>query len=183
MRVESHLNELFSSMSYFYKGALIDPGDKWERFNNVKVVLLTHAHFDHIYGLNELFHDSKNIKVYTNEKGKEMLLNARKNLSFYNGAPFVFDYPEYIVVIDDGEEVEIDNGIFAKAIYTPGHNPSCVTWIIENNIFSGDSYIPCIKTVTNLPNGNRAQAISSEQIILRLSLQRTIFPGHGIHSK
>lgn len=46
-------------MSYVFNDILVDPGDTWEGFNNVSSVLLTHAHFDHIYGLNELFRISQ----------------------------------------------------------------------------------------------------------------------------
>lgn len=40
-------------------------------------VLLTHAHFDHIYGLNEIIALFPTTKVYTNEFGKRMLLNEK----------------------------------------------------------------------------------------------------------
>lgn len=61
-------------------------------------------------------------------------------------------------------------------IPTPGHNPSCLTFMIDQMIFSGDSYIPGVKTVTNLPGGNRAQA--EESIRKILSFGGTIYPGH-----
>lgn len=167
-------------MSYAFDGILIDPGDVWEGFDNVSAVLLTHAHFDHVYGLNEVLRISPWVKVYTNEAGKEMLLNARKNLSFYNDSPFVFKSPDCLVVIEDGDEIEIGDGQIAKAVFTPGHNPSCITWIIGDAIFSGDSYIPGIKTATNLPEGNRLQAIESENLIKRLAIGKTIYPGHKV---
>lgn len=52
--VKSHINLLFNSITYGLDGNIIDPGDVWDGFENVYKVLLTHAHFDHIYGLNEL---------------------------------------------------------------------------------------------------------------------------------
>jgi len=179
MEVRSHTNSLYNSMSYVFKDVLIDSGDVWDGFNNVSVVLLTHAHFDHIYGLNELLSISPQAKVYTNAAGKEMLLNARKNLSFYHETPFVFQYPEQIVLVGDGEEVSLGNGLKVKAIFTPGHNLSCISWIIGDAIFSGDSYISGIKTVTNLPNGNKQQAIESEHLIKELLIGKTIYPGHS----
>lgn len=178
--IEYHINTIFSSTTYRFGKYLVDPGDCWEGFKYVETVLLTHAHFDHIYGLNELLRISPSVKVYTNEAGREMLLNARKNLSFYNDSPFVFKSPDCLVVIEDGDEIEIGDGQIAKAVFTPGHNPSCITWIIGDAIFSGDSYIPGIKTATNLPEGNRLQAIESESKIKQISIGKTIYPGHKI---
>lgn len=167
-------------MSYAFDGIIIDPGDVWKGFDNVSAVLLTHAHFDHIYGLNELLKITTSTKVYTNEAGREMLLNAKKNLSFYHETPFEFDYPDSIVTVNDGEEVDLGCGLTAKAIFTPGHNPSCITWIIDDATFTGDSYIPGNKTVTNLPKGNKSQAIESEALIKCLSTGKTIYPGHNV---
>lgn len=180
MRVLSHTNSLFDSMSYAYNGILIDPGDVWDGFSNVSKVLLTHAHFDHIYGLNDLLKISPEAKVYTNEFGREMLLNPRKNLSFYHETPFVFEHTENIVIVNDGDEIELGNGQIAKAVFTPGHNPSCITWIIKDAIFTGDSYIPGIKTVTNLPKANKIQSLESENLIERLAIGKTIYPGHTV---
>lgn len=179
-KVQYHVNSLFNSMSYAFKGIIVDPGDMWEGFNNVSKVLLTHAHFDHIYGLNSVIKFSPEAKVFTNEKGKEMLLNTRKNLSIYNETPFVFDYPDRIVIVKDSEEINLGNDLTAKAIFTPGHNPSCITWIIRDAVFTGDAYIPGIKTVTNLPGGNRLLATSSELKIQKISSERVIYPGHLI---
>lgn len=61
-----------------------------------------------------------------------MLLDARKNMSFYNETPFTFDAPANIVLAKDSEEINLGNGIIAKAVFTPSHNPSCITWIVED---------------------------------------------------
>lgn len=180
MNVLSRINELFSSVSYQFDKILVDPGDYWAGFEGVSAVLLTHAHFDHIYGLNRLLEVSPDALVYTNEHGKLMLLNAKKNMSHYNETPFEFEYPESIRIVEDGEEVCLDEGLTAKAVFTPGHNPSCITWAVEDMVFTGDSLIPGVKTVTNLPGGNKAQAIESENLIRKLSIGKTIYPGHRV---
>lgn len=159
---------------------LIDPGDAWECFPEIRVVLLTHAHFDHIYGLNELAEQSREFKVYTNEAGRTMLLDAKKNMSFYHETPFVFNRPDSIVVVENGEKIDLGSGMVAEAVFTPGHNPSCITWVINDSLFTGDSLIPGVKTVTNLPGGNKQDAKQSEEIIRQLEIGRTIYPGHKI---
>ena len=176
--VKSSVNKIFYSYSYIIDHIIfVDPGDKWE-FEGVKTVLLTHGHFDHIYGLNELLKVSPQAIVYTNQAGKEMLLDARKNMSFYQGEPFVFELPECIRIVEDGEEIDLGDGVMAKAVFTPGHNPSCITWIIEDAIFTGDAFIPGIKTITNLPGGDKAAAKLSEELIKKLAEGKNIYPGH-----
>lgn len=146
----------------------------------LKGVLLTHAHFDHIYGLNELLKLFPNTLVYTNESGKEALLDARKNMSLYHETPFIFEFPENIRIVNNGDEIALCENLIAKVLATPGHHPSCLSYIIEDAIFTGDSYIPGTKVVTNLPKGNKKQAQESIDKILAMSKGRTIYPGHHI---
>ena len=174
------VNNLFKSKSYLFENLLLDPGDRWEGFLNVSTILLTHAHFDHIYGVNRVLELNPTAKVFTNEFGKRMLLDARQNLSLYHGSPFTLNYPEKIVTVFNGEEIEGAGGLKAKAIFTPGHNPSCITWLIGNALFTGDSFIPGIKTVTNLPKGNKTEAEKSEKLIKEISQGKVIYPGHEI---
>ena len=171
---------MFKSNSYTVLNTVIDPGDEWAGFYYVGTVLLTHAHFDHIYGLNRVIELNPNVRIYTNESGREMLLNARKNLSFYHETPFVISDPSHIVTVKDGDEIVVGKGLIAKAIFTPGHNPSCITWQIDNCLFTGDSYIPGLKTVTNLPGGNKGQAEESLALIKKLAEGKTIYPGHKV---
>lgn len=154
-------------------------------FNNngliLKGIFLTHAHFDHILGLNKLIKCFPNAIVYTSEIGLGMLQNARRNMSHYWGNPIVFDKTENVRVIEDNNcEISLNKDHLAKAIFTPGHNPSCITWIVEDAIFTGDSYIPGIKTVTNLPGGNKQQAEESLKLIQKLVVGRKLYPGHCI---
>ena len=193
-------------MTYRLGDIIIDPGDVW-RFDGVSHVLLTHVHFDHISGLNELLKVSPSAKVYTNGFGRDALLDPRKNMSFYHGDSFVFAHPESIVVLqettdyplpdvsqlserpldsDVQKSIVIANGTVAHPIYpvsyylTPGHNPSCVTWVVGDAVFSGDAYIPGVRTVTKLPYGNKADAVRSEQLIRHLVKSRNLYPGHHI---
>lgn len=180
MLVTSNTNSIINSMSYYVDGYLVDAGDVWDGFYNVSKVLLTHAHFDHIYGLNEVMARNPEAKVYTNEHGRLMLLDAKKNMSYYHETPFVFEYPNRIEIVNDGDEIDMGEDTIAKAVFTPGHNPSCITWIVGERVFSGDSYIPGLKTVTNLPGGDRRQASESENLIKQLAESRVIYPGHKV---
>ena len=79
-------------------------------------------------------------------------------MSFYHETPFLFEYTDRIRIVADGDEIVLSDELKAKVIATPGHHPSCLTYIIDNAIFTGDSYIPDVKVVTNLPKGNKKQA-------------------------
>lgn len=114
MKVSLHINDLFSSVCYRIGYTLFDPGDEWDGFKGVDKVLLTHAHFDHIYGLNKLVEVNPNIKVYTNEYGRKMLLDAKMNLSLYHETPFVLNNPESIVVVENNDDIRLADDLSVK---------------------------------------------------------------------
>ena len=72
----------------------------------IKGVLLTHAHYDHIYGLPQLMELFPQVKVYTNEFGKIALANDRLNFPKYLYDPIVIE-SENVAVCDEGTEIEL----------------------------------------------------------------------------
>ena len=180
MEVSSHINSIYNSMSYRIGDCLIDPGDEWEEFDGANCVFITHCHFDHVYGLNSLIKLNPKVKIFTNEYGRDMLIDARKNLSLYIESPFVISDPCLVIAIKDGGIVKLNSNINVRGVYTPGHNPSCITWIFEESVFTGDSYIPGKRTITNIPGGNKEDSMQSLEIIRRLSIGKKIYPGHKI---
>ena len=123
-------------------------------------VLLTHAHFDHIYGLN----------------------SDKLNFSRYYGDPFVLDSADNVRLVQDGEQIPLFADIDARAVFTPGHSPDCITWIAGDAVFTGDSYIPGVRTVTNIPHSDKELAAHSEAVIRELSMERLLYPGHAPES-
>lgn len=121
-------------------------------------------------------------KVYTNAYGARMLVDARLNMSRYyeQEPPFVFKFPDNICTLENDEEIIID-GLVLKHFFTPGHSQSCICWCNDKYIFTGDSYIPNSRVVTNLPGGNRIQAVESQKLILANIKNRIICPGHSIN--
>lgn len=144
----------------------------------VKGVFLTHTHFDHTYGINELHRSHPECRVYTAEYGKVALYDEKKNFSKYHEASFVYEGTD-IVVLKDKDCVELYPEVCLTAYETPGHCPSCLTYVLDNWAFTGDSYIPGIKVVTKLPKGNKVQALESVKKILELSRGILVCPGHG----
>ena len=187
--VSSIPNHIFNSRTHILEDAdapavwLVDCGDiekVWERIGPRPVagLLLTHAHFDHIYGIPALLERFPACRVVTNEAGKVALGNAKANLSRYQDA-WIEVAPEGLLVVREGDSVALFDGVEAAVYETPGHHPSCLTFAADEYLFTGDAYIPGEKVITNLPGGNKLLAAESVERILALSQNKTICPGHG----
>lgn len=190
LQVKRVINRVFTSNTYivfdedFDDCWLVDIGD-YERAEKaipmgkkIKGLLLTHTHFDHIYGINELCKKHPECVVYTSEFGKLALMDDRKNLSCYHEHPIVFE-GKHLVVVGEGDEIPMMGEQKIKVAATSGHEPGCLTFYTEDYIFTGDAYIPGVKVVTKLSGGDRALAAESVEKILRLAEGKTICPGHG----
>ena len=143
----------------------------------IKGVLLTHVHYDHIYGLPRLTEIFPSLRVYTNEYGKMALTDIRLNYSKYHYDPIVYE-SENVVTCDEGSVIDLFEGIQAKVYHTPGHSPSCLTYEVGDYLFTGDAYIPGIKVVTTFKGGNKQEAAESVERILRLADGKVVCAGH-----
>lgn len=188
LNVDYIVNSFFDSITWllFDEGSsrvwLVDCGDVEpiiEKIGDrcIAGVLLTHAHFDHIYGLPELLERYPDCKVYTNEVGRETLANAKLNMSLYHETPLTVEGLQ-ICICEGGDDVDLFEDVIARVYETPGHHPSCLTFMVEDNLFTGDAYIPGIKVVTNLPKGDKKQAQVTVERIKTLAEGKIIRPGH-----
>lgn len=188
-------NTVFSSRTYWLTDKnrkdvwLVDCGDIEEVVNRLSEnsrivgVLLTHVHFDHIYGLNQLMRLFPDCKVYTNDFGQKSLTDSKRNFSRYHTdvEDFIFEHPESVMVIGEGEKIELFEGIYANVYYTPGHDESCLCYEIDEKLFTGDAYIPGIKTVTTFPHSSKKKALESDLRISSLVRGMMVCPGHTIN--
>ena len=182
LKVDYITNSIFNSRTHILsddsdKVWLVDCGDVEPLLpivssRKVEGVLLTHAHFDHIYGLPSLLERFPDVTIYTNGWGKRALADAKLNMSLYHDSPVRVDCSN-VRVVKEGDKV------FDFDVYeTPGHNPSCLCYANSEMIFTGDAYIPGCKVVTSLPHCDGKLAQSSVERILKLSEGKCIFPGH-----
>lgn len=191
LEIIKHNNRIFNSITYIIADRennnywLVDAGDAEDIFafiknGNLKGVFLTHIHFDHIYGLNKIITKYPDIIIYTNEFGKKALFNPSDNLSVYHGDEFILDSQANISCLSSGSEIKLNPTTHIDVVETPGHDKSCLCYLIEDSIFTGDSYIPGKEVFSKLQNGDSHIARKSLELILNLSRNKIIFPGHYI---
>ena len=101
------------------------------------------------------------------------------NLSFYHDEPVVF-LGTLTKEISSKDKFELFPDCMVEIIETPGHNTGCLTYKINNYLFTGDSFIPNIPVVTKLKGGDKLANIISLQIIKSNIEEHTIIcAGHG----
>lgn len=183
-------NRMFASNTYMVFDAdydycwLIDIGDTEKvlavlpKGVEVRGVLLTHSHFDHLYGMNKLHEAFPSCIVFTSAYGKIALYDDKKNLSRYHEKPIIYG-GEDVVVLSEGDALELYPSVIVAVYATTGHCPSCLTFTLNDWIFTGDAFIPGVKVVTKLPLGDRQQAAISVEKIKGLAVGKIICPGHG----
>lgn len=184
-------NTIFTSKTYILskegcdKAWLVDIGDvepvlEYLNVNHLAVegIFLTHAHFDHIYGLESLVEHFPNCKVYVTEYAKQALASDKLNMSRYHGDRINYD-KDNVVVVREGESMTLFEDEPQIVFYeTPGHNPGCLTMVMGNIIFTGDAYIPGVGANTRLPRANKEQAKESLERIMKLAEGKTVLSGH-----
>ena len=186
-------NSIFTSKTYILskqgqnKVWLVDIGDIApvlsyldERHLIVEGVFLTHAHFDHIYGLEALVDYFPECKVFVCEYAKQALASEKLNMSKYYGTPINI-VSDNVVVVKEGESMQLFECEPKVFFYeTPGHNPGCLTMVMGDKIFTGDAYIPGVGVNTRFPSADKEQARVSLKRIIKLAKGKTILSGHQI---
>ena len=190
MHVEQVVNSVFDSNTYIISEDgdnriwLVDAGNVDDVINRltkdkiIKGVFITHAHFDHIYGLNKIIELFPDCEVFISEYGKEGLFSDKINLSFYHEDPIVFKGSN-IRILHENDRVELFENCFLETFETPGHNWGSLTFKVNNYLFTGDSFIPGYDVVTKLKGGNKDESKKSLKKIKSLISEETIIcPGH-----
>ena len=167
------------------KVIFIDPADYGDQIfqamkNNgfeVAAILLTHGHFDHIWGCSRL-RQLTSAPVYAYEGEEDVLLSSDLNVSAGAGRACTV---KANTLLKDGEEVTIE-GMTFKLIATPGHTQgSCCYYFEEANmLISGDTLFEESVGRTDLPTGSMSTLVRSvKDKLFELPDDVVVYPGHG----
>lgn len=189
MKVERIVNSFLQSNTFILSHSgendlyIIDIGDispllKSIGERNVKGLFLTHAHFDHIYGINDLLVAFPDCIVYASQPTFNALKNDKLNFSYYYEKPLLYKGATEIV-LSEGQLIPLWNDLNLQTYITPGHSLGSTCFKVDNNLFTGDAYIPNVPPVTKLKEGNKAEALKSIERIKSLIYEGdVVHPGH-----
>ena len=142
---------------------------------HVDWILETHVHADHLSGA-----------PYLREKiggataiGSKVSAVQNTFKGVFNIADLATDGSQYDHLFDDGDTFKV-GGIDAKVLATPGHTPACVTYVIGDSAFVGDTlFMPDYGTArTDFPGGSASTLYKSVQKILSLPEKTRLYMCH-----
>lgn len=141
----------------------------------LKYILLTHAHFDHIMGV-EFYREQHHIDAYLYEKDVSLLDSYHAYLDLLQ-----LDRLPVPQVIAFNEEKTFSLGCHTiKVIPTAGHTQGGVCYLVENLLFSGDTLFHGTCGRTDLPESSEEQMKKSLALLFeKLSDETKVYAGHG----
>ena len=202
LKIECAVLGMISTNCYFLNNTqteetvIVDPADSarsiydWCLNNRRKpaAILLTHGHFDHMKGAEELrdLFNGRNtsgdtdgrIKIYAAEKEREVLENAEYNLSGKWTSPITLKADEFL---KDGQKLSLA-GFEIEVIATPGHTAGGLCYYIpeEQVLVSGDTLFAGSYGRVDFPTSSMSDlARSIRERLLVLPEDTVVYPGHG----
>jgi len=166
------------------EGAVVDPGDDAsvilkaikEKNLNIKYILLTHGHVDHL----------AHLSILKKETCAEFLMHQEDAFLFKGlfAQALMFGLPnpgkpKPDRFVSDSENITLGK-LKIKVLHTPGHSPGSVTYFVDDKLFVGDLIFAGSIGRTDLPKGDYQTLINSvETKIFTLPDETVIYPGHG----
>ena len=154
------------------EAVVIDPGyepdiilDALEG-KELKAILLTHGHFDHVGAVKELVAET-GCKVYIHAADLSLPPMITAGQLYYTHT-----YAE-------GDTVCPIEGAALHVLHTPGHTPGSVCLLLGGQMFSGDTLFEGSCGRMDLPGGDQLQMHQSLNRLVSLQADYHIHPGHG----
>ncbi len=171
---------------------VIDPGVydnslvEFLKENNIDIryVILTHLHVDHIIGLNNITKEFKDAKVIISKEELKHMYDSEYTL--YNGEYNVIE--DNITVLngekqEEQEERKIEDntilGMDVRYILTPGHTKGSMCILLDNILFTGDTLFKGSYGRFDLKGGNYMELVSSLNYLRKLDKDILVLAGHG----
>lgn len=145
-----------------------------------EALLLTHGHFDHIYGVKKLCKEY-GCKVYLSSEDEFTMNEVNGMFTSRHGmenADADFEY----VDIASLNELELA-GMKIQVLHTPGHTPGGVCFLFGDTLFSGDTLFAGAIGRTDLPGGDYDKLMDSIfTSLMPLPSDTFVIPGHGANT-
>ena len=167
---EAVLIDCSSARPDFIK-AIIDSGV------NLKRILLTHGHFDHLLGVDG-FKEALGVETYISENDMSQVKLVPDMLQMFLGM-MGGKIPSITGYIKDGDVIKIGDTEI-KAIATPGHTRGGMCYLVDNKLFSGDTLFQGSCGRCDLPEGDFEVIVESiKEKLFTLPEEIEVYPGHG----
>ncbi|GAA6185535.1 MULTISPECIES: MBL fold metallo-hydrolase [Alteromonadaceae] len=146
--------------------------------NNLSLewILETHAHADHITA-SQYIKEKRGGEIGIGEHIRKVQSTFKK---IFNLQPdFACDGSQFDHLFSDGEMINLGH-LNIQIMNTPGHTPACISYLIEDTVFVGDTlFMPDYGTArADFPNGSAKALYQSIQKILSLPDETRIFVAH-----
>lgn len=142
---------------------------------DLKYILLTHGHYDHILGVNGI-KESFGAKVVISKEDAPMLTSSKLSLAAFTGADQ--DDIEADILVSDGDVIKLGN-LDIKVMATPGHTKGCVCYVVDNAVFTGDTLFKLNCGRTDFPGGDGYEMLDSLHKLRDLEGVFYVYTGHG----
>ncbi len=149
----------------------------WVKKNNLKLeyILITHAHFDHILGVN-YYLNKYGLKAFCYEKDAALVERVNE---YINMLHFQEVEQPQLNFFDLTSKFKV-GGYPIEIIETPGHTMGGVCYLIDKNLFSGDTLFQGTCGRTDLRESDEnAMRESLSKLFKKLPDATPVYPGHG----
>mgnify|MGYP001630395280 FL=1 len=166
---------------------VVDPGGSSENIIeaieknslNIKYILLTHGHFDHVGAVAALVKKYK-APVYLSKEDRAFLESPKEVRASAFGMQI--EAAEVDVFVKEGDEISFSEGNII-VIETPGHTLGSVCYLFENYLFAGDTLFNGSIGRTDFPESDHSLMVESLKKLKKLDDEIYVLSGHGPESQ